>query len=114
MDDWARIVRRSQGIMHSVLDQIEGFAEIAANDHPGPLAAIARIVAGREVLKHAQTMNIYGGTGTDKVQKDSKPELTAQNITINFISQPKPDIIEGEVVEKSPDAVEGEVVKDGD
>ena len=86
MEDWARIVRRSQGIMHSVLDQIEGYAEIAANDHPGPLAAIARIVAGREVLKHAQTMNIYGGTGTDKLQKRDGEVAAQVNVQFNFYS----------------------------
>ncbi len=101
MDDWARIVRRSQGIMHSVLDQIEGFAEIAANDHPGPLAAIARIVAGREVLKHAQTMNIYSGTATDKLQRDTEP-TQAQNVTVNFVFSERPP--------EDPDVVEGEVV----
>ena len=110
MDDWARIVRRSQSIMHSVLDQIEGYAEIAANDHPGPLAAIARIVAGKEVLKHAQTMNIYGGTGTDKVLKDKEPTDHAQNITINFISQAPPE----EASDDTPDSIEGKIIGRGD
>ena len=86
MEDWARIVRRSQGIMHSVLDQVEGYAEIAANDHPGPLAAIARIVAGREVLKQAQTMNIYGGTGTDKIVKGNERGGEVVNVQFNFYS----------------------------
>ena len=106
MDEWARIVRRTQGIMHSVLDQIEGYAEIAANDHPGPLAAIARIVAGREVLKHAQTMNIYGGTGTDKIVKDKEP-IQPETVIINFIVAERPPDRE------DPDVVEGEIVKDG-
>jgi len=99
MDDWVRIIRRSQGMMHTVLDVAEHFAEIASNDHPGPLAEIARQVASKELMKHALLYNIYGGTGTDKIQKGTGPELHAQNITINFISQPKPDIIEGEATE---------------
>lgn len=70
INDWLRIVRRSQGMMHSVLDQAEQYAEVASNDHPGPLAAIARIVAGKEIIKNAMTYNIYAGTGTDKLQKD--------------------------------------------
>ena len=101
MDDWVRIIRRSQGMMHTVLDVAEHFAEIASNDHPGPLAEIARQVASKELMKHALLYNIYGGTGTDKIQKGTGPELHAQNITINFISQPKPDIIEGEVVDEA-------------
>ena len=101
MDDWVRIIRRSQGMMHTVLDVAEHYAEIASNDHPGPLAEIARQVASKELMKHALLYNIYGGTGTDKIQKGTGPELHAQNITINFISQPKPDIIEGEVVDEA-------------
>ena len=111
MQDWARIVRRTQAIMHSVLDQIERYAEIASNDHPGPLAAIARIVAGREVLKHALTMNVYGGTGTDKLQKDSQPPNPPPNIQINFVVQKNPDLlVEGDVVEG--ELVEGVVSGD--
>ncbi len=70
MDDWYRITGRAQGIMHSVLDGLEGYAEIAQNDHPGPLAVIARQVAQREVAKQAVTMNIFAGTGSDKLIKD--------------------------------------------
>jgi hypothetical protein len=42
------------------------------------------------------------GVYRDKPMKRAtlnSPTIQAQNITINFISQPKPDIIEGEVVE---------------
>ena len=107
MDDWARIVRRAQGMMHSVLDQAEVLTEIASNDHPGPLAAIARIVAGKEITKGAATWNFYAGTGTDKLQKDSEPPDPPQSITINFISQSPPD-------QEDPDMVEGEIVDKGD
>ena len=105
LDDWARIIRRAQGMMHSVLDQAEVLAEIASSDHPGPLATIARIVAGREITKGAATYNFYAGTGTDKLQKESEPDPHPQSITINFISQKNPN---------PPDVVEGELVDDGD
>jgi hypothetical protein len=98
LDDWVRIIRRSQGMQHTVLDIAEHYAAIAMNDHPGPLAEIARQVASKELMKHALLYNIYAGTGTDKLQKPSQATVQAQNITINFISQSAPDIIEGEVV----------------
>lgn len=107
LDDWVRIVRRAQGMMHSVLDQAEGLVEIAYNDHPGPLAAIGRIVAGKEIAKGAATWNFYAGTGTDKLQKEHEPDSPAQNIQINFISQSPPD-------QEDPDMVEGEIVDKGD
>ncbi len=69
MGDWVRIVRRSQGMMHSVLDTVEQYAVIAANDHPGPLAEIARQVATKEMMKRADLYDIYAGIGTDKVVK---------------------------------------------
>ena len=99
MDDWMRIVRRSQGMQHAVLDVLEGYVTIAQNDHPGPLAEIARQVAAKELVKHGLLYNIYAGTGSDKIQKPSQQTIQAQNITINFISQSKPDI--GEVVDEA-------------
>ncbi len=104
LDDWARIIRRAQGMMHSVLDQAEVLAEIASNDHPGPLATIARIVAGREITKGAATYNFYAGTGTDKLQKESEPDLHPQTVIVNFIAATPPD-------REDPDVIEGEVVK---
>ncbi|MCH7576771.1 MAG: helix-turn-helix domain-containing protein [Chloroflexi bacterium] len=86
MADWARIVRRSQGMMHSVLDQAEGLAGIAANDHPGPLAAIARMVAAKEIAKQAGTWNFYAGTGTDKLQKRDGDSAAQVNVQFNFYS----------------------------
>ena len=107
LDDWARIIRRAQGMMHSVLDQGEELAEIAANDHPGPLAAIARIVAAKEIAKHAGTWNFYAGTGTDKLQKESEPGPPSGTVIINFISEERPPKLED-----IPDVVEGEVILD--
>lgn len=69
MSDWVRIIRRSQGMMHSVLDIVEQYAAIASNDHPGPLAEIARQVATKELMKRADLYDIYAGIGTDKVVK---------------------------------------------
>jgi len=97
MDDWVRIIRRSQGMQHAVLDVAEHYATIATNDHPGPLAEIARQVASKELMKHALLYNIYAGTGTDKLQKDSAPPQP-QAVTINFVFKDAP-IIEGELVE---------------
>ncbi len=107
MDDWARIIRRAQGMQHAVLDVLEHYAELALNDHPGPLAEIARQVATKELMNQGQMLNVYAGTGTDKIQKDSQPHNPPQSITINFISQPNPNLVEGEVVE-------GELVGSGD
>ncbi len=106
LDDWARIIRRAQGMMHAVLDQAELMAEIASNDHPGPLAAIARIVAAKEIAKGAATWNFYAGTGTDKLQKEHEPDSPAPNIQINFIVQERP--------KELPDVVEGKVIEEGD
>jgi hypothetical protein len=86
-------------MQHAVLDIAEHYAAMAQNDHPGPLAEIARQVASKDLMKHALLYNIYAGTGTDKMQKPSQQSFQAQNITINFISQPNPDVIEGEAVE---------------
>ena len=97
MDDWVRIIRRSQGMQHAVLDVAEFYATMAQNDHPGPLAEIARQVASKELMKHALLYNIYAGTGTDKMQKPTQQPIQAQNVTINFIFEERPEV--GEVVE---------------
>ncbi|KKK91853.1 hypothetical protein LCGC14_2708780 [marine sediment metagenome] len=97
MDDWVRIIRRSQGMQHAVLDVAEFYATMAQNDHPGPLAEIARQVASKELMKHALLYNIYAGTGTDKMQKPTQQPIQAQNVQINFIFEERPDV--GEVVE---------------
>lgn len=81
-DDWVRIVRRSQGVQHAVLSVVEGYATIAQNDGVGPLADIARIVASKELLKQGLLANVYSGTGTDKLQKESTPTVNAQNVLI--------------------------------
>lgn len=67
--DWVRIVRRSQGHMHSYLDYLD--------DHP------------EEIPKNAMTLNVYAGTGTDKLQKESAPSQVTQ-VQINFISTQRP------------------------
>ena len=95
MDDWMRIVRRSQGMQHAVLDIVEDMAAIHQDEDADEGA---RVAAAKELMKHGLLLNIYAGTASDKLQKQSGPELHAQTITINFISQPPPDIIEGEVV----------------
>ena len=106
MDDWVRIVRRAQGMQHAVLDVLEHYAAIASNDHPGPLAEIARQVAIKEIMKQGLLLNVYAGTGTDKLQKDSQPASPAPNIQINFVVQERP--------KEHPDTIEGEVIEEGD
>lgn len=96
-DDWVRIVRRSQGVQHAVLDVVEGIAAVAQNDGVGPLADIARLVAGKELLKQGLMANVYSGTGSDKLLKDSSPTFHADTICI-VTNVSKPEIIEGEVV----------------
>ena len=110
MGDWVRIIRRSQGMMHSVLDTVEEYAAIAQNDHPGPLAEIARQVATKELMKRADLYDIYAGIGTDKVVKwadlsqKAKQTEAGQALAdainrIADLSIPQlEDIIEGEVV----------------
>jgi hypothetical protein len=99
-EDWVRVVRRSQGMQHTVLDITEGYAVVLANDHPGPLAEIARQTAAKEIIKHAAMYNFYAGTGTDKLQKDTTPTVQAQNVLI-VVNAQKPDelIVEGEVID---------------
>lgn len=103
MDDWVRIVRRSQGMQHTVLDILEEWSEIAQSDNRHPLAVISRSVAQKELLKHDLTPNIYAGTGTDKLQKESQPvPIQAQNVIYVFnAAQPEApgDTIEGAVVD---------------
>ena len=111
LDDWVRITRRSQGMMHSVLDVSEQYAAIAANDHPGPLAEIARQVATKEMMKQAGLYDIYAGIGTDKLQKGqdlaqkAKQTEAGQALAdavnrLADLSLPERDaIIEGELVE---------------
>ena len=106
MNDWVRIVRRAQGMQHAVLDVLEQYAEIALRDHPGPLAEIARQVAIKEIMKQGLLLNVYAGTGTDKIQKDSQPTNPPPNIQINFVVQERP--------KELPDVVEGEVIREGD
>lgn len=78
MDDWTRIARRSQQKMHDMLDYLD--------EHP------------EDIAKHALIPNIYAGTGTDKILKASeKPQINAQNVTINVYGEPPPTFIEGEV-----------------
>ncbi len=110
MGDWLRIIRRSQGMMHSVLDIVEQYAAIALNDHPGPLAEIARQVATKELLKRADMFNIYAGTGSDKVvrwadlaqkakQTEAGQALTDAINRLADLSVPQlHDVIEGEAV----------------
>ena len=98
-DDWIRITRRSQGMQHVVLDILEEYKPYIYNEHPGPLATIARIVASKEVLKHALTYNIYAGTGTDKLQKEkeqAQPRDLAQLVIVINAQQPieQPDYID--------------------
>jgi len=61
-----------------------------------------------EKRKYLVPLNIVGNTHVDKILKrqESKyqPNVQAQQITINFISEERP--------QESPDVVEGEVVKD--
>jgi hypothetical protein len=111
MGDWVRIVRRSQGMMHTVLDTVEQYAEIAANDHPGPLAEIARQVATKELMKRADLYYYYAGIGTDKVVKwadlaqKAKQTEAGQALAdainrLADLSVPQlHDVIEGEIVE---------------
>ena len=106
MDDWVRIVRRAQGMQHAVLDVLEHYAAIASNDHPGPLAEIARQVAIKEIMKQGLLLNVYAGTGTDKIQKEHNPDSPAPNITINFVVQERP--------QELPDVIEGKVIEEGD
>jgi len=104
-DDWVRIVRRSQGIQHAVLDVAEDYAFIAQNDNPHPLAQISRFVAGRELLKNALTWNVYSGTGTDKLQKDSdqsQPKESTQVLIVLNCTTPQ------DVVDKAQDYIEGD------
>lgn len=99
-DDWVRVVRRSQGMQHTVLDIAEGYAAVLANDHPGPLAEIARQVAAKEIIKHAAMYNFYAGTGTDKLQKESTPPTQAQTVVfVVNVEKPQEPVIEGEVVD---------------
>lgn len=100
LDDWVRIVRRSQGMQHAVLDVAEEMADIAANGDSGPLAWISRIVAGKELLKHAMTYNIYAGTGTDKLQKEAQAgQAPMAPVVVIVTDAPAPHVIEGGVIE---------------
>lgn len=96
-DGWVRVVRRAQGVQHAVLDVME---DVASVYHDEDATKDARLLAGRTLLKHAAMPNFYAGTGTDKLQKDSTPQVNAQNVLI-VVNAAKPDTIdvESEVVD---------------
>jgi hypothetical protein len=79
-EDYRLAVRTSQ-LLHDALDQMEG---------------------KEDLWKYLVPLNIVRGTSIDKILKRQEPKYQpsaqAQNITINFISQKRPDVIEGEIV----------------
>jgi hypothetical protein len=79
-EDYRLAVRTSQ-LLHDALDQMEG---------------------KEDLWKYLVPLNIVRGTSIDKILKRQEPKYQpsaqAQNITINFISQKPPDVIEGEIV----------------
>ncbi len=87
-EDYRLAVRTSQ-LLHDALDQMEG---------------------KEDLWKYLVPLNIVRGTSIDKILKRKEAKhspVQAQNITINFISEERPD-------EGPRDVVEGEVVKDDD
>ena len=77
MDNWTRIVLRAQQKMHDFMDYLE--------ENPD------------QIVKHALIPNVYAGTGTDKLLKaNEKPSISAQQVTINFIVESKPEPIDVE------------------
>jgi len=63
-EDWVRIVRRSQGHMHTYLDYLD--------DNPD------------KVVGQAMVLNVYAGTGTDKLQKKDNAGGARVNVQFNF------------------------------
>ena len=62
-----------------------------------------------EKRKYLVPLNIVGNTHVDKILKRQEAKhspVQAQNITINFISEKRP--------QESPDTIEGEIVKNDD
>jgi transposase-like protein len=53
-------------------------------------------------LKNLVTLNMIGGTSTDKVQKDTEPQQQTQNVAIIVVNAARPDVIDGEVVDETP------------
>ncbi len=84
-EDYRLAVRTSQ-LLHDALDQMEG---------------------KEDLWKYLVPLNIVRGTSIDKILKRQEPKyqpnLQAQNITINFISQSPPD-------QEDHDTVEAEVI----
>ena len=81
LDKWHR--RSSQA-----LDLIEDALNVIEADETGALA-----------LKNLPNLNMVGGTGTDKLQKEkeqSQPRDLAQLVVVINAQQPRPDYIEGE------------------
>ena len=86
-EDYRLAVRTSQ-LLHDALDQMEG---------------------KEDLWKYLVPLNIVRGTSIDKILKRKEAKhspVQAQNITINFISQERP--------QESPDIIEGEIVKNDD
>ena len=78
INDWARLTRRAQGILHDGLDEAE---------------------QSEEKGKYLTRMTVLAGVGTDKLQKESTPPTQTQSVVF-LINVEKPiDIVEGEVVE---------------
>lgn len=99
MQDWYRIIRRSQGMMHSTLDISEEYAEYAQSEGTHPLAVISRAVAQQLVMKGASTYNFFAGTGSDKVLKDSQPTtVQAKNVLI-VLNAERPEVVDAIEVE---------------
>jgi len=54
--------------------------------------------SGEPLHKYLVPLNIIAGTAIDKVMKSQeKPNIQAQNVTINVYGEPPPMLIEGEV-----------------
>lgn len=80
LERWQRVSTQALDLMGDGLDVIE------EDD------------SGKSALKHLKELNFIAGTGTDKLQKESTPTVTAQNVLI-VVNAQKPDVIEGEVVD---------------
>ena len=71
------------------------------NDIRAWLSGVAVSISDPLLLKAMWMLDRWTGTGTDKILKASeKPQINAQNVTINVYREPPPillDIIDGEV-----------------
>ena len=86
INDWYRLTRRTQSVLHDALDTLQ-------EDN-----------TGKQALKHMTQLTVLAGVGTDKLQRDREPKYQVNVANTGPIAI----IINAQQPQIEPDSIEGE------